>query len=1112
MKRMLLPGLLAASLAAALIEPVPAAGQTKLVQARESGQPAAVDAGGRFDHPVTVNVVGARLGDVLAHIAAQADLGLVYGSDIVPVDRRITLRVQSMPALDALERALAGTDITVTPVGRDQVVLAKRVAAAEPAAPVRVQTGSVAGRVLEAETEMPITAAAVSLVGTRWRTLTGADGRYRIDDVAPGEYTLRVERLGYEEATRRIFIPGGQTVQADFVLTRAPAEIDAVVVTVTGEQRVRELGHVVGRIDADAVVRTGPVSSVSELLNARVPGLNVYNTSGTVGGEVNVRIRSPNSIQLSSFPIVIVDGVRYNSFQEVTGGLTSFQIEPTSRLNDLNPNDIESIEVVKGPSATALYGTDAANGVIVIKTKAGQPGPARWRAYARAGITEIPDPRSPDVYWGWQSRAGSCTLYNVALGTCTQDSVTVLPSPYDDPDLTIFAAKPRWEYGVNVSGGTDALRYYFSADFDEATGPLQLPPAMAKQWRETRGGAKLAAEHLEPNREERLNLRANMVAILGASATLRVNAAYTEGETRNISLDAGNPYVRWAEQVTPDGDPYGGASPLNVFTRSSTETVNRFTGSAIAEWRPAPWLQTRAVVGVDLPSTHRYTFAPRDMQRNYEGSVSEIRSKVQSTSAEVGATATFGFGRILSRTSVGAQYVRHYRNELTVSGDNLRPGGASIIDAARQSITQSYSEAVTLGSYVEQVFGLDDRLFLTGAVRADGASTFGNPYDPAFYPRAGISWVASEEPFMPRIPGLDNLRLRYSYGAAGQQPTPGMRRRAYQSLTVNLEGQTNPAVITIRLPSPDLRPEKVKEHEFGFDASAFAGRLQLDLTWNRRKTEDQITTVTLPPGLRNVYANIGLIEGRGFEARLVGRVVDRDDVTLDVIFNHSTSTSEVVELGGQVAVYSTASSLVEGFPLGARFMRPILSYEDKNGDGIIGPDEVVMGDTAVYMGKGTPGNTQSLTAALGLFNQRVRFSALFERRGDFMQVDQISYYGRTKLRAAVDPTAPLEEQAEVIATYLGAPPGQSGASYTFMAPGDFIRLREASVAFDLPDAWARAARLSSATVTLSGRNLALWTDFPGADPESARPFRYQGGVAMNIPQARSWIVRADLGF
>src|SRR5690606_13196793 len=157
-----------------------------------------------------------------------------------------------------------------------------------------------------------------------------------------------------------------------------------------------------------------------------------------VGREVSIRVRSPNSVQLSSFPIVIVDGVRYNSFQEIANGVTSFTIEPTSRLNDLNPNDIESIEVVKGPSATALYGTDAANGVIVIKTKMGQPGPARWRAYARAGITEIPDPKSHDVYWGWHSGTGSCTLRNVSLGSCAQDSVSVLANPYDDPDLTIF--------------------------------------------------------------------------------------------------------------------------------------------------------------------------------------------------------------------------------------------------------------------------------------------------------------------------------------------------------------------------------------------------------------------------------------------------------------------------------------------------------------------------------------------------------------------------------------------------------------------------------------------------------------------------------------------------
>ncbi|HEY8468097.1 MAG TPA: TonB-dependent receptor, partial [Longimicrobiales bacterium] len=1018
MMRTLLRGLLAASIALPLAYPAEAAGQGRLVQAPQGGLQAIHDAADPLQRPVTVDALNAPLGEVLAQISTQADLALIYGTDIVPVDRRVTVRFREMPAGDALRRVLAGLDIDITHAGRSQVVLAKRERPAERAAPAQ-ETGRVAGRVTEEGTGNPIAAAEVWLAGTSWRALTGADGRFLIDRVTPGEYTLRVRRIGYEDASLTIRVERDQTTFVDFALASAPTQLDAVVVTVTGQQRIRELGHVVGRVDADAVVRTGPVSSVSELLNARIPGVNVFNTSGTVGGEVMVRVRSPNSVQLTSFPIVIVDGVRYNSFQEITNGVTPFLIEPTSRFNDLNPNDIESIEVVKGPSATALYGTDAANGVIVIKTKIGQPGPARWRAYARAGITEMPDPKTPEIYWGWTSGAASCTLRNVSLGTCTQDSVTVIPNPFDDPDLTIFGSAPRWEYGLNVSGGSELLRYYFSADFDEATGPIQFPPALAKQWREERG-AKLPTEHLEPNREERLNLRANMVAVLGDAATVRVNAAYTEGDTRNISLD--NPFTRWPEQGRPDEeDPYGGQSPLNVFTRSSTETVNRFTGSASAEWRPTTWLETRAMIGLDLPSTYRYTLAPRDMVRNYTGAVYEIRSRVQSTSAELGATATFEFGRILSRTSVGAQYVRHHRNELTASGTNLRPGGASVIDAASQSLSQSYSETVTLGSYVEQMFGLNDRLFLTAALRADGASTFGNPYDPALYPRAGVSWVVSEEPFVPRVPGLDNLRLRYSYGAAGQQPTPGMRRMAFQSLNVNLEGQTNPAVITIRLPSPDLRPEKVKEHEFGFDASALEGRLQLDLTWNRRKTVDQITTINLPRGLRNVYANIGLIEGEGFEARLVGRVLDREDVSLDVIFNHSASTNKVVELGGQNPVYGTATSLVEGFPLGARFMVPIVSFEDANGDGIIGADEVVMGDSAVYMGKGTPGNTQSLTAALGLFRRRVRLSALFERRGDFMQVDQISYYGRTKLRAAVDPTAPLEEQAKVIATYLGAP-------------------------------------------------------------------------------------------
>jgi TonB-linked SusC/RagA family outer membrane protein len=941
--------------------------------------------------------------------------------------------------------------------------------------------------------------------------VTGDSGQYRIANVPPGTYTLTVRRLGFTQAKQSVVVTSGGTATVDVALEPAPTALDEVVTTATGEQRVRELGHVVGRINADSLVREAPVSNISELLNGRVPGLQVFQTSGTVGGEVSLRVRSDNSINLNNEPIVIVDGMRYTSNSDHSRVVSPFNVEPTSRLNDLNPNDIESIEVVKGPSAATLYGTDAANGVIVITTKAGRPGPARWNAYARAGLTEIPTHRHPDSYWGWGSTTSSCTLRNRALGNCAQDSVTAIPNPLNDPELTIFGVKPRWEYGANVSGGREDLRYYFSADFEDATGPLRLPRVMAEELQERLGGGKPPEAQLEPNRFDKLNLRANISTRLRETLDIRLNVGYTQSATRQTALTG--PYNGQIGTLRPDRGPYGLYDPIGEFAQSSTEHINRFSTNATADWRPSGWLHTRALLGLDLPNSHRTSLRPRDAWTGNPGMVGDDRIRALLTTGELGATGSFRFGRVSSRTSVGAQYVRNLSNEVTITGSNLRPGGTSMNDATIRTPTQYYSETVTLGSYIEQVVGINDRLFLTGAVRADGASTFGNDYKAAFYPKASISWVVSDEPFMPRVPGLDEFRLRYAFGASGQQPRPSYRRLNFTSAQGIVDGTTRNKVTLSRLPSPDLRPEQVREHEVGLDASAFTGRLQLDLTWNRRQTVDQIVLNPLPTGLGSLWTNLGLLTGRGFEAQLTARLLEADALSWDVMVAHSTSSNTLNDLGDVPAFYSAIGSRVEGYPLGAAFMRPLLGYEDTNGDGIIAPSEVTMGDTAVYVGRGTPGRTQAITSVLGLFRQRVRLSALLERRGDFVQYNQLRIRHHNLARGAVDPTAPLAEQASVIASLAGAPAGQGSAAYTFLEPGDFTRLREVTLTLLLPDGWARRARLSRAALSLSGRNLALWTNFGGPDPESARIFTsYGGGEADNLPQARSWVVRFDLGF
>jgi outer membrane receptor protein involved in Fe transport len=276
---------------------------------------------------------------------------------------------------------------------------------------------------------------------------------------------------------------------------------------------------------------------------------------------------------------------------------------------------------------------------------------------------------------------------------------------------------------------------------------------------------------------------------------------------------------------------------------------------------------------------------------------------------------------------------------------------------------------VTLGSYLEQVFGLNQRLFLTGALRRDGASTFGRNYTAAIYPKAGISWLLSNEPSMPHIPMVEELRLRYAFGASGQQPKPGWNRPGYAVQQALIGGAVTNVYTVNTLGNPEVRPEQVREHEFGFDATALERRVELGLTWHDRKTVDQIVSVSLPPGLGSLMTNLGVTTSAGFEAQLSARLLDGHALSWEIGFLHSSYKTMLKELGGAAERRSPYGGWVVGYPLGARFQRP-LTYRDENGDGIISVLEVQLGDTAVFVGEGTPPRSQSFTSSLSFLDRR----------------------------------------------------------------------------------------------------------------------------------------------
>jgi len=1066
---------------------------------------------------LALDLEGVTVKQAITAISRESGLVIWYSDDILRRNAPVRLRAEAITVAAALTDVLmdAGVDVVFSRDGTASLV--KRTATAAPA-----QVGIISGRVTDSISREGVGGVTITVEGTRLSTMTAADGGYTIRGVPAGIRSITARRLGFVRQSRTVTVADNESVTVDFVLVGAPTTLSEVVTTATGEQRRVELGHVVGRINADSVVKEAPISTISELLTGRVAGVQVFQDQGTVGGSVRLQVRSPNSLLLESNPIVIVDGVRYSSSQiPISIGLgqatdVAFS-ERTSPLNDLNPNDIASIEVVKGPSAATLYGTDAANGVILITTKRGRGGPPRWNAYARTARTSIPTFRYPDAHVGYGTTpAGSvaqfCNLFWLPQGLCVrQDSIVVVPNPLNVPENTIFGSQPMWETGLSVAGGNGGLGYYFSGSYQDATGPLQMPRAAVERLEAARG-EPIPDEWGNPNTRNNLNLRANVTAQLG-KADLAVQVGYVRDRTQSFPGFIFNPFSSLNGFVTGRlQTPYGFAPPEESFALQSTERTDRFVGSATAQWRPLSWLRTRAAVGLDMGARNRGSLLRRgdaptlSFRRYATGAVADERARQFTTTGDLGASATARRGRLSFRTSVGAQYVRSLTDLLGSGGSDLPPGGSSVQEAANKSVDQTYSETVTLGGYVEEMVALNDRLFLTGALRVDGASTFGGDYDAAMYPKAGLSWLASEEPFFPRIPGLDELRLRYAFGISGLQPKPEWARPTFavsQSGWINDQPQT---VLTLTaLGNPDLRPERVREHEFGFDAAGLAGRAQLGLTWFQRRTFDQIVAVPLPPGYGQRLTNLGLTKQRGFEAELSAQLVDTRPFSWNVTATHSVHRTKLLDDGGTDL---SRFGFFEGRSLTARF-QPELTFEDVNGDGIIGRDELQYSPLAewVYAGESEPPISQALTTVLGFLDRRVRVSALLERRAGFVQPNDVktAMCGRFTCPALVDATTPLAEQAEALAAFELA---GIGSGFRFLEPGDYIRLRELTLALDLPPALVRRFGGRSAVVNLSGRNVALWTDFGGPDVESLDEPRSVGG----IPQGRTWTIRFDLGF
>ncbi len=991
-----------------------------------------------------------------------------------------------------------------------------------PSAALAQDPGTVLGTVTDATSGRPLTGVQVSVEGTTHGGLSDESGRFTLTGIPAGTYRLRADFIGYATRVTTIEVVTGATVTSDFRLSPSAVALDAVLVTVTGERRRRELGNAVATIEADKVLDVAPVHSMSDLLQGRTGGVQLMRSSGATGMGSRVRIRGASSISLSNEPLVYVDGVRAETSSAFTvwaGG------QSPSRLDDLNPEDVESIEIVKGPAAATLYGTEAANGVIRITTRRGRPGAPRWSAWSEVGVVQ--DPNSyPLNYAGLDENGGffaqRCLLDFEARGRCTQTGLRSY-QVLNDPALSPVADGRRQQHGLSVQGGSEQMRFYLSAELESERGPLELPGPYRDTLLTRSVTVEERVEH--PQRLDRVNVRANLDARVRPNTTVQVSTGYVSSDLSIVPNDNDSNGVIWSALAggTNPNDPasaWGFLTPAESFGQEVSQTVERFTSSALLRSKPRPWLDLRATVGLDYSNRRDVRFTPRDLgvpgQANLGQRQSNAFSNYRYTLDAIATARRDLSSTVRSETSVGVQFFRTRFQGTLASGEDLVPGAASIGAAAQTSSSEQSGEDKTAGVFVQQTFDVADRLFVTAALRADDNSAFGRDFDLIYYPKAGVSWVASDESFFPDLPFLDQLRLRAAWGRSGLQPGSTAALTTLDAFPVtNGADETTSGVRIGEVGNNLLEPELSTELEAGLDADLLGGRVGVELTFYRKTTSGALVRAPVAPSLGSSatqWVNIGDVLNRGLEAAVRATPLETEKIRWDLSLSGSTNHNELLTLGEDIArIGEGGANFVPGYPLGGSWNLPILDYGDEDGNGIITADELVVSDTLQYLGPTMPRRELSASSTVTLLS-RLRLYALLEHRGDFYQANATEWF-RCQLRrcrALSDRTVSMAEQARAVAAVYH--PSQSTGG--FSEDASFVKLREVSVTYTVPEVWLSRLGVDRLSVTLAGRNLKTWSDYSGLDPEVN--FSGQSNFGQNDfltqPPSRYWTLRINVGF
>ena len=941
-------------------------------------------------------------------------------------------------------------------------------------------TGTVRGRITEGSGGRGIPEVQVTITGTRIGALTNQNGEFTLATVPTGARTVEARRIGYQPVERNITVTTGDNIVGDIALSVSAVNLSEVVVTGTGTAtEKRAIGTNIATVDSALIGRAQAVT-VDQAMQGKIPGAQITQNSGSPGGGgISVRLRGVNSFISGSDPLYIVDGVIVDNGSAQLADL-GIRSNPQNRLADLNPDDIEHIEVTRGAAAAALYGSRANNGVVQIFTKHGTIGKPHYTASTRFSVSQLREQQPFNFY-----------PYN-------ENGLPVQRFNYQD---RIFHDAAANEQNLTVEGGNDQTRYYISGNYAFEDGIMRSTSSQRSS--------------------ARINLQQQLASKLIANLTANYVATHNELQAFGEQNDYGIMGSLFFAPTSVDFRPVNGIYPLPpslgtnpllaIDKIRNPQQIERFIGSSKLTWTPLTHLLVDYTLGLDNTGFEQRQFVPRNAVLGTAPLATGRSQSVFQDSRVLNQDGVASYtwdpiGPFDLRTTAGVNYTDQRIRMTSATANGLAPVGDLVSAGSVFAAGQTDVELRTLGFYGQQELAWRNRLFLTGGVRYDASSTFAPSERWQAFPKFSASYVAIDN----RAGALNNLRLRAALGYAGSQPS--ITNAYSQFITYSqLPFAGRPGFVNNTIyGNPNLRNERAREWEMGADVGFLDGRVSTEATYYNRLVSDLLFFRPLPTstGFSQQFAPIGSMSNKGIELLVHTTNIDRPSVNWSstITYAHNKNLVESLDIQDFQSAGGYPNRIRAGYPAGvfygsyaardcitgAFLLDSLGRYRRSN-------QAVDMGATLAAREALSHGTcNDSLNAIIGDPNPKWT--------GSFL--NEVTLFRKLRLRALLDGVfgnqimnlSTRAQNAGIASNSYSyesellpygdkrkLPPGfnarTQGIFQYWIEDGTFVKLRELAATYTVSAAPVRRYFRDGVDLTLSGRNLYVWTKYSGYDPE-----------------------------